>query len=371
MTDDKRPYTPDELADHLDEIIPLGDSMPVSGDDDPLVDAAAQLTNAKHPALSPAALALMQARVLSAVKANPPKPAPTIREFPVRRYLKLAASFAIVVMFMILGQSAVSASVPGDALYQVKRGVERIELELGKAFNNEDEVHIRLAKRRVNELDTLLARGEFDVESLENGFDHLAKVETPSQETQRVASLLTVLADEAERSGLIGDDSPSNNNVDSDSPDVVEATDEVEPPTETPTNTPTATPTLTPTATMTPTSTPTSTPTKTNTPTRTPTSTATRTPTRTPTRTLTPDVGISSLGENGGNPGDFGCEHEGNFCNVPGQGQGNEPPANPGGGQEQDIGPPANPGGQGQGQGQGTPPENPGGQGQEQGRGNN
>jgi hypothetical protein len=86
-------YDPNSLADRLDQLLPPGQPDRISSDGDPLIEAAARLAAAPRPALSPAALARIQAQ---AVQARPlPRRAPV--RLPTSGRLALVAAVAVIV----------------------------------------------------------------------------------------------------------------------------------------------------------------------------------------------------------------------------------------------------------------------------------
>lgn len=155
--------TPDELADRLEALL-AGDAA--AEDADPLVDAARQLTQAPRPELTPAMSARIQAKMQTARSATPPAPAPRTLHFPYMAVLRLAAMVALVVVVIAAGYPSMADSLPGDALYTVKRGVERIELAWAISPADRTRTHLTQAERRVEEAQQLIDRGMFDANLL-------------------------------------------------------------------------------------------------------------------------------------------------------------------------------------------------------------
>lgn len=277
----KTPYNPDTLADRLDALLPPNQPDQISADDDSLTRAAAQLASAAHPALSPEALARIQAQVVQAAEAQRfSRPRATSR--PLLRWA-LTAGIALVILFTASVPGAL-ASVPGDLLYPVKNVIESVELGLATSPEAQVGAYLTFAERRVSESEALAARGVFDQNLVGRARESLALAASITQAAgldERVVSEKTAEI-EARIDGIVQEILPP---VTPTEPPATEAP--VVPPTIAPTHTSTAAATMTPTVTATATPTASATPTLTTTASPTPTVTATVTATLTVTATET------------------------------------------------------------------------------------
>lgn len=155
----------ERLAQRLDQALPPGDPRIPQRTSDPLVNTALLLARTRPPALSPEADARIEGLMLAAYRGhfsmNGAGRAP--RRLPaVTRWL---AAACVVMALLVAGLVPASASsVPGDALYPVKRTLERVELALATTPAGEAQAHLRQAGRRADEAQTLLDRGLFDGE---------------------------------------------------------------------------------------------------------------------------------------------------------------------------------------------------------------
>lgn len=162
-------YSPEGLAERLEDLFSSVPLTRPTGDEDPLVDAALQVSHASHPELSAEAQARIEAQVLAAYAQHFPEPlpaeapvavvSPVWRWQPVMRRAAIWTAAAAVVLILLLGlvTPAVAASAPGDWLYPVKRAVERVELALAAHPAGQAATLMTHAERRVAEVATLLA----------------------------------------------------------------------------------------------------------------------------------------------------------------------------------------------------------------------
>ncbi|MBN1284020.1 MAG: hypothetical protein JXB47_01335 [Anaerolineae bacterium] len=162
-------YDPNTLADKLDAAVPPGRAGAPARHDDPLIDAAARLASSQHPQLSPEALRRIQAQVLAAHDRRPRRS----RRLQ-RAAFAFAAGLAAVIVLAAGFVPAVAASVPGDALYPVKLGVEQVEIALAPSTAAQASVHLTHAERRVVEARALFARGEFAESPVNAALDEMA-----------------------------------------------------------------------------------------------------------------------------------------------------------------------------------------------------
>ena len=181
-------HDPEALARRLEALLPPDSRVVHADDDDPLIAAARRLAAAPPAQLTPEAVERIQARVLAARHPKkfthelaPAQPAarrsmsrsqPTRVLWPVLRW----ASIAAVVVLVALGgvTRAALASVPGDAFYPVKGVVEDVELALAFSPESEANVYLTHAERRVEEAQTLLGRGAFDTDLVDDALAALA-----------------------------------------------------------------------------------------------------------------------------------------------------------------------------------------------------
>ncbi len=161
----------DNLADQLDRALPPHDPSVYFDDaDDALVRVAVRLAHASKPKLSDTAMARIQAHVL---EANHPK---QVVRFPVQRVLRWAAAIILVAVFISAGAVPASAnSVPGEVLYPVKRGAERVELVLTASDFARARTHLIQAGRRLQEAGILLEAQRFEESLIDDSLDSVAQ----------------------------------------------------------------------------------------------------------------------------------------------------------------------------------------------------
>src|SRR5690606_30338077 len=275
------PNSPDDLQRRLDRAIPPGDGpLPPMKGDDPLVEVARRLAETPPVELSDAALARIEARLMAHVDAlerfQPAASRPRRTTTPrIVRLLAYAAAACLVLVMLAGGATVASAdSLPGDALYGVKRAVEQVRLALVTGAD-EAALRVELAERRLDEFAALLSRDEVYPRALEEASEELERALTAGQNAalgQRIAAV----AQEQERlsqqaqTRASGNDRAALEQIAEQSRQIRERA--VGP-----------APTLAPVM-------PSATPTNTAQPTLTPSPTATNTPLPTPTNTATPTV---------------------------------------------------------------------------------
>lgn len=225
------------------------------------------------------------------------------------RLLRYAVAACLVIALVLTSAGAARASddsVPGDVLYPLKRLIEQVRLSL-VSTENEPDLRLELAERRLDEFETLLEHNKVDLNVLEDASTHLDRAMQLADEghgnpvliSQQAAALAqqkytliqqAMVMVEAETQQQLNDwvaetTAETVENV----PATVEDETVI---TLSPLATFTATPTLEPSATASLTTTPTASPT--GTPSRTPTPTLTATPLPTftayPSATLKPVV---------------------------------------------------------------------------------
>ena len=87
------------------------------------------------------------------------------------------AAILLVVVVLFGGASATAyasqSALPGDALYPVKTSLEQTQITLANDANNQAQLHLDFAQRRLNEIKELLSQGRTnDVEFASSEFEH-------------------------------------------------------------------------------------------------------------------------------------------------------------------------------------------------------
>jgi len=154
-------------------------SYPTMADQlEPLLLAAQELRSIPKPVLSPAAKARLEEQVLAAAAADPrlrPAGRRPLWGAMLRWRWAFNALTALVVVVALLMTTLVTASadaLPGAPLYGFKRVAEEAWLWLTPE-RYEPELHLRLAHRRLQEIEGLAAQGRFDASLLESVADHV------------------------------------------------------------------------------------------------------------------------------------------------------------------------------------------------------
>lgn len=290
----KAPHDADSLAQRLDETLPAGGVTAPRDDPDPLVGMAARLANAPHPKMPPEMAAQIRSQVLAAQRLQ--KQTRPVRFHPAFYW----AAVAGVIAFVLFGlQPAVLASVPGSALYPLKRTIESLELLAAGATEAQAFTHLLHAERRAQEAAVLAEQGQIESDLFAAALEQIAAAAQAarsdpvlpaavvSQLEARIAQINTALGSalrRAQESSLVPESTLAPLATSVWATQTSGALSVV-----------TAAPSLTPTATLTQTSTaavttaPTATPTPTSPLTETPTAAPTQTPSATaPAATPTP-----------------------------------------------------------------------------------
>jgi hypothetical protein len=153
----------------LDRLIDALETPPSASDDlRPLVGLAAELRRTLAPAASTEAMRhRVQARVLRRVRTQTPA-ARRRPEAKPRRPLILRPAYAIaglalalLLTFSTSAAYAAESSLPGDALYPVKRGLEKAQLALSVTTAGDTALTASFVDRRLAEIETLTARGRW------------------------------------------------------------------------------------------------------------------------------------------------------------------------------------------------------------------
>jgi hypothetical protein len=156
----------------------LASNPSVSDQLEPLLLAAEELRSIPKPVLSPAARARLEERVLAAAAADPRlRPAGRRRlvgGMPRWRWAfsALTALVLVVVLLMTTLVTASADALPGAPLYGLKRATEDAWLWVAPE-RYEPELHLRLARRRLQEIEGLAAQGRFDASLLETMTAHV------------------------------------------------------------------------------------------------------------------------------------------------------------------------------------------------------
>lgn len=75
-------------------------------------------------------------------------------------FLKSYVVLPLALLFLIGGSAIASANaLPGDTLYPVKRGVEKVSVLIAPTEKEKTELKVKFAKKRIAELETLKQRG--------------------------------------------------------------------------------------------------------------------------------------------------------------------------------------------------------------------
>lgn len=165
----KRQLNPNDLADQLDVRIPPGQTgfVPHPNGDDPLIEAALQLTQARHPQLSAQSMQRIHQQMLAAQSAQ------QRRFFRPTTYMLAAACMILVLLFV---NPLIADSLPGDTLYPAKRAFERVELAAARLVQNDVPVRLKHAERRVDEAVVLVDAGQFDTELVDEALQQVSQV---------------------------------------------------------------------------------------------------------------------------------------------------------------------------------------------------
>ena len=159
-----------ERSEALDRLIDALD-LPQSASDDlrPLVALAAELRRSLAPAAS---TVLIRDRVLSRVLRQARAQTPAARRRSAterRRPLILRPAYAIAGLALTLGLTfgtgaayAAESTLPGDALYPVKRSLEEVRLALSVTAAGDAALAASFTDRRLAEVETLTERGRWD-----------------------------------------------------------------------------------------------------------------------------------------------------------------------------------------------------------------
>jgi uncharacterized membrane protein YgcG len=145
----------------------------------PVLRSAARLAGEQaQPQLAAAAKAQMLQHVLAAMP-QPGVAVPKLKPTVIRPTFwgglaKAAAGFIAVLLIAGLVTIPASAnSLPGDALYPVKRQLETLQLAIALSPVARAEIHLTQAQTRLDELEQLMRRGDFEGGLLDDGLNSL------------------------------------------------------------------------------------------------------------------------------------------------------------------------------------------------------
>lgn len=206
----------EELARQIDEAFSRDGEGAFSPGNDPRVDAALRLANAKHPAMPPEMLARVQSKVIAAHRQQVRRQRTWRPQNSV--FLRMAATFAIILIF--IGSTALPAfanSVPGDFWYPFKRNLETLELSAASSPTDRANLYLTQAERRLDEATVLLQRKLFDTDLLVDARNSLASFNQlaaqigdalPNREGQvaLITESMSILLQEAEQLQVVSGD---------------------------------------------------------------------------------------------------------------------------------------------------------------------
>jgi uncharacterized membrane protein YgcG len=158
-----------KLNERLDHMLSSDKALEAAAESkSSLFRAAAELSQAEHPQVSDAMRERMRAKMLQAMPqtaAAEVKPQKAILrpQFKVNAWAVRVAAIVLVLLFVGLATPpALASSLPGDALYPVKRGLETVELAFAGDYLGQVSTHLNLSERRLDESEKLLAKERFD-----------------------------------------------------------------------------------------------------------------------------------------------------------------------------------------------------------------
>jgi hypothetical protein len=171
---------PEKLDNIIKRIFDSGDARQAAlQSDNPVYRTVARLSDkAAQPQLTSTAKAQMLQQVLDSMPtAIIPKTKPESNVLHPSFWsglAKIAAGF--VVAMLVAGLVAVPASadsLPGDALYPVKRQVEAVQVAIAFAPEARAEIHLNQAQTRLDEWQQLSNRNEYERQLLDDGLESI------------------------------------------------------------------------------------------------------------------------------------------------------------------------------------------------------
>jgi hypothetical protein len=191
------PGNPEEKLDKAVEKILASDAArhAALNSNNVVLQSAARLAgDAARPQLSAAAKAVMLQQVLDAMP-QPVTTAPKVKtsEQVLRptfwtTILKAAAGFIAVLLVAGLVTVPASAnSLPGDALYPVKRGYENVQIAFIQSPQSQAEIYLTQAQTRMDELQRLVLQGEYEETLIVDSLDSLSDAISVAQDNKLYA----------------------------------------------------------------------------------------------------------------------------------------------------------------------------------------
>jgi hypothetical protein len=191
------PGNPEEKLDKAVEKILASDAArrAALNSNNVMLQSVAQLaSDSARPQLSTAAKSAMLQQVLDAMP-QPVTSAPKVKTSgQILRpsfwttVAKAAAGFILVMLVAGLATVPASAnSLPGDVLYPVKRGYENVQLAFIQSPQSQAEIHLAQAQTRMDELQRLVLRGEYEETLVVDSLDSLSDAITVAQDNNLYA----------------------------------------------------------------------------------------------------------------------------------------------------------------------------------------
>ncbi len=161
------------LSTRLDKVLPPGNVSSFRNNyDDPTIDTAMLLAEKSGETMPADMRDRIRARILASDQSPSYQPSLMSRMLRWPGLRAVASIVLILSVLLLVGSVPVSASaVPGDLLYPVKIGLEKVELAIVSSHAQRASIHLVQASRRLIEADELLARGQFHPELFEAAFD--------------------------------------------------------------------------------------------------------------------------------------------------------------------------------------------------------
>jgi hypothetical protein len=171
-------------------------SYPALADElEPLLRSAEWLRAVPKPELSPDTATQIQARVFQEVKVRRRWRLPTLKfgavSPPRRRAVVVACALVALVLLATFSLAATSRTLPGSVAYPLKLATEKAWLWLAPAAD-QPEIHLRLAQRRLEEVEALALQGDFDP-SILNGMTGATQAALQSIRDLQPADALALL----------------------------------------------------------------------------------------------------------------------------------------------------------------------------------
>ncbi len=145
---------------------------------DPILRAAARLTNNRHPAMSLLARQSISINILSTIKKKSGTPSNLISIKFMAWAGRLAAVFVIAIMASLVAQPVSADSLPGDALYPVKIGFENLQLIFATSPSARVQAHLNHADERLREIQQLTPESALIQDTLNSAINSLNRATT-------------------------------------------------------------------------------------------------------------------------------------------------------------------------------------------------